>query len=68
MDSNGPLNTNTILSESVVSLTTSLVAEQKEREKRELNLVLHNIPEPTVSDSSTRKQEDIAQVNSIYTQ
>ena len=65
MDSNGPPNTNTISSESVVSLTASLVAEQKEREKRELNLVLHNIPESTASDSPTRKQEDIAQVNSI---
>ena len=65
MDSNPPLNTNTISSESVASLTASLVAEQKEREKRELNLVLHNIPEPNTVDSSTRKQEDISQVNSI---
>ena len=30
-----------------------------------LNLVLHNIPEPNTIDSSTRKQEDISQVNSI---
>ena len=65
MDSNPPLNTNTISSESVASLTASLVAEQKEREKRELNLVLHNIPEPNTIDSSTRKQENISQVNSI---
>ena len=65
MHSNPPLNTNTISSESIASLTASLVAEQKERKKRELNLILHNISEPNTVDSSTRKQEDISQVNSI---
>jgi len=59
-----PLNEKTISSNSVASLTASLVAEQKEHEK-ELNLVLHNVPESTASGSSTRKQEDIAQINSI---
>jgi len=33
--------------------------------KRELNIVLHNVPGSTASDGSTRKQEDIAQINSI---
>jgi len=65
MDSIQPLNEKTISSSSVASLIASLVAEQKEREKRELNLVLHNVPESTASDSFTRKQEDIAQINSI---
>ena len=51
-------NTNTISSESVVSLT-SFVAEQKERQ------VLHNIPASTVSDSSIIKQEDIAKIDGI---
>ena len=66
MDANPPPNTNTISSESVASLTTSFVAEQKEREKRELNLVLHNVPEPTAPDGSTRKQEDIAKISGIF--
>ena len=66
MDSNPLPNTNTISSESVVSLTTSFVAEQKEHEKRELNLVLHNVPESTAPDSSTRKQEEIAKINAIF--
>ena len=66
MDSNPPLNAKTISSESVASLTASLAAEQKECEKRELNLILHNIPEPTTDNSSARKQEDITQVNSIF--
>ena len=64
MDSSPSPNAKTI-SESVASLTASLVTEQKEREKRELNLVLHNVPEPTTTDNSARKEEDITQVNSI---
>ena len=66
MDADPPPNTNTISSESVVSLTTSFVAEQKEREKRELNLVLHNAPESTTPDGSTRKQEDMANISGIF--
>ena len=64
MDSSPSPNAKTI-SDSVAPLTASLVTEQKEREKRELNLVLHNVPEPTTTDNSARKEEDITQVNSI---
>ena len=66
MDADPPPKTNTISSESVVSLTTSFVAEQKEREKRELNLVLHNVPKSTAPGGSTRKQEDIAKISGIF--
>ena len=66
MDSSPSPNAKTISSESVAPLTASLVTEQKEREKRELNLVLHNVPEPTTTDNSARKEEDITQVNSIF--
>ena len=63
-DSNSLPNAKAISSESVASLTASLVTEQKEREKTELNLVLHNVPEPATIDNSARKEEDIIQVNS----
>ena len=68
MDSSSLSNAKTISSESVASLTASLVTEQKEREKRELNLVLHNVPEPAATDNLTRKEEDITQVNSILSE
>ena len=56
-ESQRTINThNGISTESVASLTTSLFNEQKEREKRELNLVLHNMPESTASESSHRKK------------
>ena len=34
--------------------------------KKELNLILHNVPESIAPDSSTRKQEDIAKINAIF--
>jgi len=54
-----------ISKESVASLTTSLFNEQKEREKRELNLVIHNLPESTATESAARKKADIQKVFSV---
>ena len=54
-----------ISSESVASLTTSLFNEQKEREKRRMNLVLHNMPESTASEGAARKKDDILKVTSV---
>jgi len=50
---------------SVASLQASLFSEQKEREKQELNVVLHNLPESTAAVSTTRKTDDIAKVTSM---
>ena len=46
-----------ISTESMASLTTSLVNEQREREKRQLNMILHNMPELTASESAARKKK-----------
>ena len=54
-----------ISTESVASLTTSLFNEQKEREKRELNLVVHNLPESNASESAVRKRDDIQKVTPV---
>ena len=54
-----------VSTETVASLTTSLFNEQKERERRELNLIVHNMQELTVSEGAGRKKDDIMKVTSL---
>ena len=42
--------------------------EEKEKEKRRFNLIIHNIVESTDVDSSVRKEHDINLVDSILKQ
>ena len=44
---------------SVSSITVSVVDEQREREKRKLNLIFHNVAESTKLDGIARKNDDI---------
>ena len=44
----------------------SLTSEQKEKEKRQFNLLLHNLKESDATDSTTRKQEDIESCCSLF--
>lgn len=44
---------------SVSSITVSVVDEQREREKRKLNLIFHNVAESTKPDGIARKDDDI---------
>lgn len=48
-------------------LASSIVKEQNEKEKRHLNLVLHNVPESTKEEANARKQEDINRISSLFT-
>ena len=48
-----------ISEDSVAQITFSLVAEQKEKEKRQLNIIMHNLEESSAPDGLTRKQDDI---------
>ena len=48
----GPLASN-----SVSSITVGMVDEQREREKRKLNLIFHNVAESTKSDGTARKKQ-----------
>ena len=50
----------------VDDLTHSLITEQRERDKRKLNIILHGIGESTAEDSQSRKQDDITSLNSIF--
>ena len=48
------------------NLTHSIVSEQKEKEKCQLNLVLHNVLEPLEQDVSDRKSADLSKVTSLF--
>ena len=50
---------------SVDDLTHSLIAEQREQDKRKLNIILHGIGESIAEDSQSRKQDDITSLNSL---
>ena len=51
---------------SVDNLTNSLIAKQKEWDKRKLSIILHGIGESTVEDSQFRKHYDITSLNSNF--
>ena len=44
----------------------SLTSEQKEKEKRQFNIVLHNLKESAATDRAIRKQEDIELCCSLF--
>ena len=54
--------------ESIASMTASILSEDTEKEKRKLNLIIHNIPESTLTEAQGRKQDDIQKVTSLLTQ
>lgn len=55
-----------ISEESVARLASSLVVEQREKEKRQLNIILHNLPESTAPEGVKRKEDDIKRCVSIF--
>ena len=56
------------LTTTIASITLSLATEQREREKRQLNLILHNVPESKATDPQVRKKEDIDFVQSVFSE
>ena len=55
-----------ISDDSVANITLSLTSEQKEKDKRQFNIVLHNLKESDATDSATRKQKDIESCCSLF--
>ena len=47
------------------NIAATLVAEQKDKEKRQLNLIVHNIDESSATPGAERKSEDIAKVSKL---
>ena len=50
----------------ITSAVASAISEEKERNKRKLNLILHNVTEPSSDDGNCRKKEDIEHVSNIF--
>ena len=55
-----------ITSDSIASIVVTLANEEKEKEKRQFNLILHNIKESDDTDSSRRKKEGVCAAISIF--
>ena len=52
----------------VTTVINSFLNEEKEKAKRRLNLIIHNIPESTDGDGLTRKKHDIDFIISAFQQ
>ena len=63
---NQRLSRSPISEDSIADITSSLTSEQKEKEKRQFNLILRNLKESDATDSTTRKQEDIKSCCSLF--
>lgn len=50
----------------ITSAVALAISEEKEREKRKLNVILHNAAEPTSDEGNYRKKEDIEPVFNIF--
>ena len=50
----------------VDDITASVTAEQKEKEKRRFNVIVHNLPESSASDAQVRKDDDITQCTTLF--
>ena len=59
------INRKQVTVESIASTTAAIVSEEKERKKWKLNLIVHNFPESTLTESSIRKNEDTQNVTSL---
>ena len=68
MDSNSSSQTSTN-EESLISvannISATLVVEQKDKEKRHLNIIVHNIEESSATSGGERKSENIAKVSEV---
>jgi len=51
--------------DSLTQLASTILSEQHEKERRQLNLIVHNIEESSSESPQSRKQEDITKVTSV---
>jgi len=49
------------------NVASTIVAEQKEKERRQFNLIIHNLAESTELDALVRKQKDIKDETKLFT-
>jgi len=60
------VNVAPVVPDSVEETVVSLLSEQKEKEKRQLNIIVHKLEESTASDGPSKKQEDIKKCESLF--
>jgi len=51
--------------ESLIQLDSAVISEQQEKERRQLNIVVQNIEEPSSDSFQMRKQDDIKKFTSF---
>ena len=51
---------------SIVSMTADIILEEKEKEKRRQNLIVHNVPESNLTEAHARKKEDIQNLTTLF--
>ena len=61
-----PTSVNAVPPESAEQIAVSLLSEQKEKEKRQLNIMIHKLEESTADDGLSRKQDDIKKCVSLF--
>ena len=61
-----PTSVNAVSPDSAEQIAVSLLSEQKEKEKRQLNVIIHKLEESTANDGLSRKQEDIKKCESLF--
>ena len=66
LGSNPPSRVSPITEESVANIAVSINAEQKEKEKRQLNIIVHNLEESSASEGPARKEDDISECKSLF--
>ena len=55
-------------SKNLSSFVSTFINEEKEKSKRKLNLIIHNVVESTKEDGAARKREDISCISDILQQ
>ena len=60
--------TGSLTGESVTTITVGVVDEQRERDRRRLNLIFHNVPESAKQSGPERKADDVNMINGLLHQ
>ena len=60
-----PQTKETLPDHSIQDVVATLLNEEKEKEKRRLNIIVHNVPESSSEESLTRKNEDTEFVSKL---
>ena len=57
---------NKVSSDQISTAVVSLLHDEKEKEKRCMNLIVHNLPESDATSGQDRKQHDISKVTKVF--